>query len=501
MTSDTAAGGLEPTGSGIWSGPYLPVTIANLTIISLVAFDGLAIVAALPSIAENLGHVSLLPWVITSYLATSAIAIIVAGPVIDAIGVRRTFRVTGIWFLVANAAAALAPSMPLLVLARVVQGIGGGLVFAVALGAVGLAYPHELRPRAFAANSVVWGVMGFGGPAIAGTLLAFGSWRLIFVAQLPLTALALAAGWTTLPSTRGRPTAIRTDWRGVAILGAMIACSLVAVAQIGVRWWAVIAAAAATMVLVAVYWRHSGRADEPVLSREHITRFPLKWIHVTAGLVLVVALAADNYVPLYVQTTRGRSVEFAAFSLVFLTVGWTVGSLVYSRILAKWREPDVILLGSILILPGVALSGVSVALDLSLVVMFGAFSLIGLSVGLVSTPALTLLQASSSESEMGRVNAAHQFVRALCITYGVAIGGAVLFYVVDLRVGDVDAIRDVIAGEDIALGVETKDAIGEGLVWVQVVAGTVAVGCVLAAATLARRTRRLVPAAGPQTKE
>ena len=67
--------------------------------------------------------------------------------------------------------------------------------------------------------------------------------------------------------------------------------------------------------------------------------------------------------------------------------------------------------------------------------------------------------------------------------------------------GDVDAIRDVIAGEDIALGVETEDAIGEGLVWVQVVAGTVAVGCVLAAATLARRTRQLVPAAGQHSKE
>ena len=490
-----------PASPEIWSGPYLPVTIANLTIISLVAFDGLAIVAALPSIAEDLGRVGLLPWVITAYLATSAIAIIIAGPVIDAIGVRRTFRVTGIWFLVSSAAAAAAPSMPLLVLARVVQGIGGGLVFAVALGAVGLAYPHQLRPRAFAANSVVWGVMGFGGPAIAGALLAVSSWRFIFVVQLPLTALALAAGWTTLPSTRERPMAIRTDWTGVAILSGMIASSLVAVAQIGVRWWAVLAAAAATVALIASYWRHSGRAREPVLSREHLTRFPLSWVHLTGGLVLVVALGADNYVPLYVQTTRGRSVEFAAFSLVFLTVGWTVGSVVYSRMLAKWREADVILLGSIMILPGVGLAGVSVALDLSLNIMFVAFSIIGLSVGLVSTAAFTLLQASSSESEMGRVNSAHQFVRTLCITYGVAIGGAVLFYVVDLRVGDIDAVRDVIAGEDVALGAATKDAIGEGLLWVQVVTGTVAVGCLLAALTLARRTRKLVPSVARSSTE
>ena len=133
--------------------------------VAIAAFDGLAVASALPSIADDLGRIALLPWVLTGYLATSAIAVIVAGPVIDAIGVRRTFRITGTWFLGASALAALAPTMETLIAARVLQGLGGGLVIAVALAAVGLAYPHELRPKAFAANSIVWGVMGFGGPA------------------------------------------------------------------------------------------------------------------------------------------------------------------------------------------------------------------------------------------------------------------------------------------------------------------------------------------------
>lgn len=83
---------------GIWSADYLPVTLANLTIVAIVAivaYDGLALIAALPAIADDLGDVALLPWVITAFLAMSAIAGITAGPVIDAVGVRRTFRVTG----------------------------------------------------------------------------------------------------------------------------------------------------------------------------------------------------------------------------------------------------------------------------------------------------------------------------------------------------------------------------------------------------------------------
>ena len=101
----------------IWKGKYLPITLANLTVVAVAAFDGLAIVAALPNIAKDLGNVSLSPWVLTAYLATSAVAAIVAGPIIDTIGVRRTFQITGLWFLFTSALAAVAPSMTLLIAA------------------------------------------------------------------------------------------------------------------------------------------------------------------------------------------------------------------------------------------------------------------------------------------------------------------------------------------------------------------------------------------------
>ena len=478
------------TDQGIWAGRYLPVTLANLTIIAIAAFDGLAIVAALPNITKDLGDVALVPWVITAYLATSAVAVIVAGPVIDAVGVRRTFRVTGVWFLVWSAAAAAAPNLPALIAIRVMQGLGGGLVIAVALAAVGLAYPHELRPRAFAANSLVWGAMGFGGPAVAGALLTLGDWRSIFLVQLPLTGLALAVGWRSLPSTRDRPTSIRIDWTGVALLTIVTISSLVAVSEIGARWWLAGVAVVVTAWAAAAYWRHSGSVADPVLHREHLTRYPLRWVHVTSGLVLVAGLATDNYLPLYVQTTRGRSEGFAAFSLVFLTVGWTTGSVTFSRVLYRWREADVILLGGTLVVPGVVLSGLAIALDWPLAVVFAGFAVIGLSIGFVSTAGLTLLQAGSAESEMGRTNAAHQFIRTLCITYGVALGGAILLLVVDRRVGDIDAVREVLAGNDVELGAETAGAIGAGLAWTTLVTVGVAIGCFAAALRLAKVSRR-----------
>ncbi len=474
---------------GIWSPEYLPVTLANLTIVAIAAYDGLALIAALPSIADDLGDVALLPWVITAFLATSAVAGITAGPIIDAVGVRRTFRVTGLWFLFASAAAAAAPNMPMLVAARALQGIGGGLVISVALAAVGLAYPNRLRPRAFAANSMVWGTLGFGGPVITAGLLAFAGWRMIFIVQLPITALALAAGWRTLPSTREKPQRIVMDGRGISLISGLVAASLLAVSQIGVRWWLAGTGAAAAIAFGSAFWTHTGRAAEPLVDRSHITRFPLKRIHVTSGLVLTAGLAADNYLPLYMQTTRGRSESFAAFSVLFLTVGWSSAAFLVSRLLERWNEADAILLGSYLMVPAVAIAGIGVALTWPIPVIFGGFFVMGASIGLVSTSGLTLMQSSADDSEMGRVNSAHQFVRTICITYGVAIGGAILLLVVGNQIGDVEVVRDALGGEDVTASPATLDAIRDGLAWVHVFGGVVALACVGAATVLWRQTR------------
>ncbi len=484
----------EHTTGGIWSSRYLAVTVANLTVVAIAAFDGLAVASALPSIADDLGRIALLPWVLTGYLATSAIAVIVAGPVIDAIGVRRTFRITGTWFLGASALAALAPTMETLIAARVLQGLGGGLVIAVALAAVGLAYPHELRPKAFAANSIVWGVMGFGGPAIAGALLAIGDWRFVFAVKLPITAVALAVGWRALPSTRERPTRITTDWIGITWLAVVVAASLATVAQLGSDWGIVGISLAVTIAAAAGYWRHAGRADTPVLRREHLTRFPLGFVHLSTGAILIAGLAADNYLPIYVHTVRERSIEFAAFSLVFLTVGWTLGAIAFSRVPTTWPETRTTLAGSTLMIPSLTLAWLSISGGWHLGVIFTAYGLIGVSIGLVSTSGVTYMQRGAAEAEMGRVNSAHQFVRTLCITYAVAIGGAILLATVDARTGDIEAVRELLAGEEtvtIDVPAGTVEAIADGVAR----AILVALGVSLAAWVVVSRSHRRALAA------
>jgi len=178
----------------ILSRQFLPAAIAIFTSVAIVAFESLAVTAALPELTAELGQVRLLPWVITAFLLASGVTTAVTGSFIDSLGTAKVFRWATIGFALSSLAAAAADSMPFLVAARVLQGASGGAIISVGVAAVALVYPGHLMGRAFAANSNVWGILGFASPALAAVLLEFGSWRWIFLIMPPICAVALAAG-------------------------------------------------------------------------------------------------------------------------------------------------------------------------------------------------------------------------------------------------------------------------------------------------------------------
>ena len=125
-----------PEPRSILSRELLPASIAVFASATLASFQALGIAAALPDIATDLGNVSLLPWVITAYLLTSSLATVMVGPFVDAVGVSRMFRIAVTVFALTGFATALAPSMETLVLLRLFQGAGAGLILATGTTAI-----------------------------------------------------------------------------------------------------------------------------------------------------------------------------------------------------------------------------------------------------------------------------------------------------------------------------------------------------------------------------
>ncbi len=437
-------------------------TIAILLTVALAAFEGLAVAAALPQVAADLGGIGLLPWVITSFLLTSGVATVATGPLVDALGVQRVFKTAVVVFTLGGVLAGLTTSMPLLIAARLVQGAGAGATIAVSLAAVGLAFPATLVGRAFALNSTVWGVMGVAAPGLAAALLTVGSWRWIFLVNLPLGLIALAAGWRALPTGVAARGQVRVDVTGLVLVTAFTAALLVAVDAIGLTS---LPAAGVALGLAWLYVRHARATVAPALKLRHLTAAPFGPLAWTVSLLLAGSFSMVAFVPLYVSGGRGVGAALTAWSVLFFTVGWTAGANVSSRALDRASEWMVMAVGVVLVVANASVVGVLALIDAPLWTVFAALTAMGTGVGAGTNAALTLLRAVADDDEIGRATAAHQFLRNQGFAIGAALGGAVILLVVGRVVGDVERVRGLLAGDvaDASAFVGTAVADGFGV--------------------------------------
>ena len=176
----------------LWRADRRALTLGLVLTITLVGFEALAISTVMPIVAEELGGLELYGWVFSAFFLGSLIGIVVVGGAIDRGGLAVPFAAGLGLFAIGLLAGGLAPTMPFLVAARFVQGLGAGTIQPIAYVAIGRTLPEHLRPRMFAVLSTAWVLPGVIGPAIAGTVGEVAGWRYVFLGLLPLIALAAA---------------------------------------------------------------------------------------------------------------------------------------------------------------------------------------------------------------------------------------------------------------------------------------------------------------------
>jgi MFS family permease len=283
-------------------------------------------------------------------------------------------------------------------------------------------------------------------------------------------AIALAAGWRVMPGPYGEPSG-RFDATGTLVLTAITVASLFAVDSLDLTSLAWVAVAAVALVF---YVRHARRATTPIVKLEHIVPQPYRGLAVSTALLLTGTFAMSTYIPLYVRAGLEGSPALTAWSVLPLTVGWTVGALISSRMADRQSESWIVLLGFLVGVPSLAAAGAAVYFGVPLFTTFVAFFTAGVGVGMATNAALTLLRSVTDSARIGRVISAHLFSRNQGFTFGSAIGGAVLLFIVTLQLGDVELVRELIASPEGGGPTGAAEAVQVGF------AATIAVGLVLA---------------------
>ncbi|MGA2835687.1 MAG: MFS transporter [Acidimicrobiales bacterium] len=209
-----------------------------------------------------------LAWVITGYSIVFGSLLVVAGRTADRLGSRRVFFAGLAVFCLGSGLAGLAPSVPLLIAGRLVQGVGAAALLPSSLGLLLAAFPSERRSQVVA----LWGGIGAlavaTGPSLGAVLITGFGWRAAFFVNLPIGLVAWVAGRGVLSPRRGDTTGSTPDYAGVVLLSAALAALVLAISE-GPGWgWSsgwVVGAFAAAAVLGAVFLRRSSRHAEPVL--------------------------------------------------------------------------------------------------------------------------------------------------------------------------------------------------------------------------------------------
>jgi predicted MFS family arabinose efflux permease len=323
-------------------------------------------------------------------------------------------------FLLTTAASGLAPTFELLVVARVLQGVAGGVLYTLSLAIAATAYPPERRATAISILFTSGALGAVIGPVIGGLLTDLGGWRLVFLAQLPLSILVIVMAWLLLKPSM--PRASPFDLPGVAAASVfVVALSFATLELPRPGSWPLVAGAAtvATLALLGFIVRERGTADPAVrLAIFGNVRFVVASVAGAGAWFAIISYSV--FAALYLQLARG----FPATTAGLLLLAAPIVSLAFFPIggrTVRWLGVDLaVLLGMTLLLSGAALMATwGRATDLRLIVVANLLTGGGLALTLVASATDALSQFTPAEAGTG--SALFNSLRQLGAAFGAAL--------------------------------------------------------------------------------
>ena len=414
----------------LFSAPLRALTIGSVALVSLAAFEAIAVATAMPTAAAALDGVAAYALAFGLPLATSVIGMVLAGVWSDARGPAGSMRVGVVAFVLGLLIAGLAPSMPALAAGRAVQGLGSGL-FSVALYVVvARVVPPALRPRIFAAFAAAWLLPAVVGPPLAGLIVEQLNWRWVFLLAAVLAVPAALLVEPGLGRCRGCAERIggggsaRHPWHRVvwAVGAAVGAAGLHEAGQLSGPGAVILGAAALAAVAV------SGPRLLPAGALR--ARPGLPSVVLLRGLIAAAFLGAEAFLPLLLARERGLSPTLSGVVLTVAAVTWSIGSWFQGRDRAPSRTA-LLRAGTLFIGLGVLLAGATVIPAVPVAVGMLGWAVAGLGMG-VAYPTLSVLTLElSAPDEQGTNSSALQIADALFAAVALALSGALFAALID----------------------------------------------------------------------
>ncbi|MEO8758990.1 MAG: MFS transporter [Devosia sp.] len=412
------------------------VLISAILASAMGFIDGSVTSIAIPAIRASIGaSLADAQWVSNAYLLMLSSLLLFGGATSDRFGLRNVFAAGITLFVVASIGSALAPTPPLLIATRAVQGLGAAFMVPGSLAIIAKAYPKEERGAAIGIWAAAASLTTLLGPVIGGLLLTWlgdWAWRLIFVLNLPLGGIALALLLTRVPADKpaaGR----RLDIFGAATATvALLLTSLAFIESEGGQFWLYLIAG---LVVLALFLFWETRSKAPMLP---LALFKDPVFAGAQGLTFVLYFglsAVTFYLPMVMIAGWGVSPAFVALSLLPLGIALTLLSPFAGKVTDRFGPGPVLTGGSVLVGLSFLGLGLTVGLHNLWFVTLPIMVLFGIGMSFVAGPISTAVMTSVSDRDTGTASAINNAVARVAGLFAIAMMGA-LAALVFARTGD-----------------------------------------------------------------
>ena len=370
----------------------------------------LLVATVLPRAVRDIGGIQLYGLVFSAYMLAGIVSIPASGAEADRRGPARPLLKYSVYFLVGTVMAALAPSMPLLVIARLIQGYGGGAMYSLAYGIVPRVYPAQLRPKMLSLLSGVWVVTGLLGPPVGALLASTVGWRWAIAVAIP----TLLLGYGVLASrVRHVPPENVSARQGSSAAVVLMIGSAIFLAGLSIGGWGWAAAAGGlALALPAV------RQLIPTAMRRGLY-----------GIALVLSLGlnmsfftVDSFLPLMLTSVRGTSLAIAGAAVTASAISWFPGSLWQQRVAERVTlRRQALISCSVLLVAECVVAAAVVGIPLWLVFL-GAIGE-GLAMGVAFNIVLLMAMEPSGDHGVATLTSTRFLVGRLGLVLGTGLAG------------------------------------------------------------------------------
>jgi EmrB/QacA subfamily drug resistance transporter len=417
-----------PDAPAISTARFLQLFTSVMVPMFLAAADQTMLATATPSIAQDLGGLRDTTWIALGYLIAVTVTAPLYGRLGDRYGRRDMLLLAMALFAAGSLGCGLAQSLLQLVGSRILQGMGGGGLIVLSQALIGELVSPRQRARFQGYFATNYSLASIGGPIIGGLVVHHASWRWIFLANLPLCAIA---AWRVgrlqqMHSLEARPI---SDLGGALLFALATSLTLAWVSFAGHRFAWFSAQSAALLAIAAALWTllalRERRHAEPFLPVEllrdaAVARMTLAVICFGACMFSLVF-----FLPIFLQLARGNDARASGLLLLPVTVGIVIGSTLTGRIITRFGRP------ALMPLAGLTLSGAALLLMALLPFGHAELSVLGLAcgtgLGSVMPTAQIIIQWVAGRERLGAATSLVSLARATGAALGTAAFGAVVF--------------------------------------------------------------------------